>query len=241
MPFIQLGTENDLQITIPVQLTTDWATSLRENCFVNIVEHDHSGGGRGRPLGGSALAIDSITGSRIRLASLEYLRSRNAANTGDIGLIRLNGDDEIEIGANVVSATIASANIGSIASDTLVSSTSVTSPLIDSTNVVADNLISNADTSVPVTAGSSATIIDLSQGESSFNASTVHYTILQGSTRQVGTLTIDAVAGTVSDRFIGVDLGVIFSVETTLEGVIQLVATNNSLIDVQINEIELRR
>ena len=35
-----LGTAAQLQLTIPLALETDWATSIRDNCFQKIVEHD---------------------------------------------------------------------------------------------------------------------------------------------------------------------------------------------------------
>ena len=34
-----LGTTAQLQLTIPQALETDWATTIRDNCFQKIVEH----------------------------------------------------------------------------------------------------------------------------------------------------------------------------------------------------------
>lgn len=42
------------------------------------------------------IAADAVTGAKIRLANLEWLRGRNAANSADLNILRVNASDEIE-------------------------------------------------------------------------------------------------------------------------------------------------
>ena len=63
-----LGTASQLQVTIPLALETDWATSIRDNCFQKIVEHDHTGtSGMGVAIATAALEADAVTGAKILL------------------------------------------------------------------------------------------------------------------------------------------------------------------------------
>ena len=47
MAGVPLGTTTQLQITIPKKGEVNWAESIKQNCFQKIVEHDHSGNGKG--------------------------------------------------------------------------------------------------------------------------------------------------------------------------------------------------
>lgn len=95
---ITIGTDSDLQVQIPVQGTFIWASIFREEFVRKIVEHNHSGAaGQGRRLGAGSLDANIVTDSEIRLRNNEYLRARNAADDGDVNLLRLNSLDVIEI------------------------------------------------------------------------------------------------------------------------------------------------
>lgn len=140
MSFISLGTEDQLQIRIPIQRSTGWAQELIEEFFQKVVEHDHSGNGKGVPLGAGALADNSVTNLSIRLNNNEFLRSRNTADDADIDIVKVNTSNEIELGASVVSLDISNnTTIGgdiSIAGNTTVvgkssSNTVNLSPLAD--------------------------------------------------------------------------------------------------------------
>lgn len=48
------------------------------------------------------IAADAVTGAKIRLDNAEWLRGRNAANDGDLDIIRVNGTDQVEIAQAVV-------------------------------------------------------------------------------------------------------------------------------------------
>ena len=61
MPYILLGKPYELQLQVPTRGTTNWEEIMREQCFQKIVEHDHTGSGKGSPIYEAALAADSVT------------------------------------------------------------------------------------------------------------------------------------------------------------------------------------
>jgi len=101
MAFIQLGTLDQLRISIPTKLTTNWADQLKDDFFQKVVEHDHSANGKGAQLGSSAFLDDSINQVKVRLDNDQFLRSRDAAGTGDIDVLKVDTEDEIVLGARV--------------------------------------------------------------------------------------------------------------------------------------------
>lgn len=101
MPFITLGTVNQLQIKVPTIGSTDWGDTLRTDTFLKIAEHDHSGSGQGTPLGAGSLAANSVTGANIRLDNDEYLRGRNNANSADINILKINTSDKLVVDAEL--------------------------------------------------------------------------------------------------------------------------------------------
>lgn len=42
------------------------------------------------------VAANAITGAKIRLANLEWLRARNAADDADVNIVRVNANDDVE-------------------------------------------------------------------------------------------------------------------------------------------------
>lgn len=59
--------------------------------------HKHEGNGTGVLLGPAAFSANALTGTKFRLANAEYLRARNAANSADVNLLRLNSSDALEV------------------------------------------------------------------------------------------------------------------------------------------------
>lgn len=97
-----LGTATQLQLTIPVALETDWATTIRDNCFQKIVEHDHTGSnGMGIKIATAAIDDDAVTGAKIELANDEWLEALDQAGTGNVNLIKANTSDLIDFGATI--------------------------------------------------------------------------------------------------------------------------------------------
>lgn len=85
-----------LTLTIPSQGATNWGTSFKNNFAQKISEHDHTGSGKGLQITTNAIASSAISGAKIRLANDEYLRARNAANSGDINILKVNTADQIQ-------------------------------------------------------------------------------------------------------------------------------------------------
>ncbi len=101
MPFITVGVNDDLILTIPTARTTGWNDQFRDNFATLIAEHDHTGAGKGRTISSSALTDDSINGAKILLVNDEFLRSRNFADTANINLIKANTSDKIAFGLDI--------------------------------------------------------------------------------------------------------------------------------------------
>lgn len=94
-----------LTITIPTLGETNWDQTIKLLCFQKISEHDHTGGGKGVQISTSAIADDAVTGAKIRLPNNTYLRARNAANSADIDLIKVNASNNAEIGVATLART----------------------------------------------------------------------------------------------------------------------------------------
>ena len=184
MPFITLGTSSQLQIVVPTIGSTSWADTMRTDTFLKIAEHLHTGAADGAQLGTGSFSADSVTGTKIRLANQEYLRSRNAAGSGDINIIKINASDKIELGVNVSAASI---------EDTITSLINTLATAV----VLADNQSA-------VTTG----VISLGTDESC----TVKYRLVRNGVTQAGTLEFTDVETTPQETFVGTDVGVTFTV-----------------------------
>lgn len=98
MAYIVLGSLNQLQLQIPTEGTKDWGNNLKDNFVIKIVEHDHSGNGKGAPLGINSFADNIVNDIKIRLRNDQFLRARNSSNTGDINILKVAPNNAIEIG-----------------------------------------------------------------------------------------------------------------------------------------------
>lgn len=97
MPYITLGAASELQIKVPTIGSTGWADTLRTDTFLKIAEHNHTGSGNGSQLGTGSILADAITGAKIRLDNNEYIRARNAADSANINLIKVDANDDAYI------------------------------------------------------------------------------------------------------------------------------------------------
>ena len=98
MPFINVGSGNDLILETPTNRTQNWDSRFKSNFTTPITIHDHTGSGKGRLITTAALTVNSVTGVKIRLDNDEYLRARNAANSANLNLIKANTSDKLDTG-----------------------------------------------------------------------------------------------------------------------------------------------
>lgn len=89
------------------------STSHRQ-AQVNLADHDHTGAGKGNPIGTTGIANSAVTTAKIAngavtaaklgtditiavIANNTYIKWRNAASSADVNGIKLNASDQIEI------------------------------------------------------------------------------------------------------------------------------------------------
>lgn len=207
--FITLGDSDELQIRIPIDGQTGWGPQLINDFFRRLVEHDHSGvDGRGTPISGSGLAADSVSGTRIRLLNDEFLRARNAADSGDVDIIKVNTSNEIEFGPT----------LGAINAPTINSA-------IANLDVI-DYMVTTAS-ATPITAPNNAVTNSAVVICTASEVATVRYKVTRGSIIQGGVLECNGSTQDISDEFVGPDSGVTFSLSATNE----LIVTTTDNVD----------
>lgn len=91
-------------ITIPSAGEVSWDQVIK-TALETICDHDHTGSGDGSQLSGDAFSDNGILGTKIRLANDEFLRGRNAANSADKNLAKINSSDEVEFGADITTGS----------------------------------------------------------------------------------------------------------------------------------------
>lgn len=84
-----------LDLDIPIEGITNWDETLLKETWINISEHDHSGGGKGKPIGGSSLEDDSISGTKICLNNNEYLRGKNTSGQCLVNILKVDTDNKV--------------------------------------------------------------------------------------------------------------------------------------------------
>jgi hypothetical protein len=97
-----------LTVVVPAQGSKNWGTTFLNSFATPISGHDHTGGGKGVQISTNAIATNAVTGAKIRLANDEYLKGRNAANSADINVIKVNGSNTLTLGTTLASPTISS-------------------------------------------------------------------------------------------------------------------------------------
>ena len=112
MPFINIGSGAELIVSIPTKKTQNWNDDFRDNFATPLAQHDHTGSGKGRLIATAAIAADAVDGTKLLLDNDQFLRGRNAADSGNINIIKVNSSDKLALGVDL-------ANLGMI-SDTYI-------------------------------------------------------------------------------------------------------------------------
>lgn len=97
MPYVTLGASTELQIKVPTNGFTGWGDTMRTDTFLKIAQHNHTGSGNGSQLGTGSLLADAVTGAKIRLDNDEYIRARNAADSANINVLKIDTNDQLYI------------------------------------------------------------------------------------------------------------------------------------------------
>ena len=199
MPYLTLGTVNQLVIKVPTSGSTDWGDTLKSDTFQKIAEHNHTGSGTGSKLGTGSIIADAITGALIRLDNDEYLRARNAANSVNIDIVKVSTSDLIEFGATIVAATITTltTTTGTI--------TTLTSPTVNNTQL---NATGSATLTDNIAVAADASVITLSANETC----TIEAKLARGAVREKVTIELDQANATIIESTRGGDCGVTFSI-----------------------------
>lgn len=93
---------------------------MRTDTFLKIATHIHTGAGDGSQLGTGSLLANAVTGAKFRLDNLEFLRARNAADSADIPILKVDASDKVEINVS----TIVNIDSASLSDNNAVASTS---------------------------------------------------------------------------------------------------------------------
>lgn len=83
---------NDLTIIIPSSGETDWATSIRNNCFSVISSHNHEGSGSGAKIRGYL----GLSFTDALIPNDTDVLARNNAGTGTVTMFKVNSSDQLE-------------------------------------------------------------------------------------------------------------------------------------------------
>lgn len=107
MPFLTVGTnDNDLTLQVPTKRTTDWANEFLDNFVKKIVDHDHTGNGRGKQLGTGAIADNAITSSQILLSDGTALQWQDPDTGNPVDIITFNSNDNtLTVNGDINSST----------------------------------------------------------------------------------------------------------------------------------------
>jgi len=199
MPYLTLGSASQLQIKVPTNGTTDWGDTLKTDTFQKIAEHNHTGSGTGSQLGTGSIQADAIVGTKIRLANNEYLRARDAANSTDINIVKVNASDLIEFGATIVAATITTltSTTGTI--------TTLTSPTSNQTQINATGSVTLTDNT---SSAADASVITLSADETC----KIRAKVTRNGSVSTHTIELDQDNATINEVYSGDSTGVTFSI-----------------------------
>lgn len=101
MPYINVGTGDDLVIELPTRRTKSWNDRYLNNFATRIAEHDHTGSGKGNKIATGAIVADAIDGTLMLLANDQYFRARNNADADNLNIIKANTSDKIVFGTDI--------------------------------------------------------------------------------------------------------------------------------------------
>jgi len=89
MAYITLS--SGLTLKVPTRGTRNWADEVLNNNFKKISEHDHTGSGKGLPIGTSALSSGAVTLAKMADLATDRLIGRDTAGTGAPEALTLSG------------------------------------------------------------------------------------------------------------------------------------------------------
>lgn len=101
---------NGIELTIPSPGETNWATLMR-TCFQTLSGHGHTGDGDGAQITANAIASDALTDAKIRLRNNQWLRARNAADSADVNILRVNSSNNLELNLTIDGASLSDDSI----------------------------------------------------------------------------------------------------------------------------------
>lgn len=103
-----------LSLTVPDASETNWYAQL-EAIWTAISAHNHDlASNKGAAIGALALAANGVTDAAIRLRNNQYLRARNAADSADQNLVRLNASNQPEYIGSTTNDTPVAGVIGEV-------------------------------------------------------------------------------------------------------------------------------
>lgn len=140
MPYTTLT--SGLTIKVPTQGTSNWATTLLNENFQKISEHDHSGGGKGLPI---VLASGSVTLAKLADIATDRLIGRDTAGTGVPEALTVGGGLEFS-GSGGIQRSALTGDVTSSAgsNSTLIAANAVTTAKISDGNVTTAKIAGDA-------------------------------------------------------------------------------------------------
>ena len=223
MPYLTLGSASQLVIKVPTNGTTDWGDTLKSDTFQKIAEHNHTGSGTGSKLGTGSIIADAITGALIRLDNDEYLRARNAANSANIDIVKVNSSDKVAFGTDIAvldltnntylrarnAADSGYINIAKVnASDKTEFSATIASATFDALTPTQINAGGTATLTDNTAVAADASVITLASNETC----TIEAKLARGAVREKVTIELDQANATIIESTRGGDCGVTFSI-----------------------------
>jgi hypothetical protein len=89
-----------IDLTLPSLGQQNWGDLFVTQFAEPISGHNHTGSGSGVQLSTDSLQNNAVDGDKIRLDNNQALRARNANDSADVDLVKLNASDEVEFGGD---------------------------------------------------------------------------------------------------------------------------------------------
>lgn len=86
-----------ITVQYPSEGETGWAATFLEEFIKKVSDHDHTGSGDGVQLSTDAFGANAITDAKIRLTNNSSLRARNAANSADVNILKVDTNNALVI------------------------------------------------------------------------------------------------------------------------------------------------
>lgn len=86
-----------LTLKQPTRGTKGYYSTLDADLFTKLSSHDHTGSGKGAQISTAAIIDNAVTGLKIRLANNQAFRARNAADSADLEILKVNTSNGLEI------------------------------------------------------------------------------------------------------------------------------------------------